>query len=105
MENVKPLTGVELGSLVYARLKLTLKEAALVIGYGNSVIAYRWLKEGVSKKGCILFDRKTNGQVKPHELRPDLFLDPQNFVPTEAQVDAVYRKIQTLNERINHHEQ
>lgn len=75
------ITGEALEGLIVARVKLTITEFATVLGYGHRT-GYQWLTRGVSKAAAVRAENVFDGAIQAHELRPDIFVNPDLYDPS-----------------------
>ncbi len=72
----------ELEALVFAKTKKTLRDFTVALGYEVRT-CYRWRRDGVSRYAAAKAEVIFGGAIKAHELRPDLFSDPQKYSSNE----------------------
>jgi len=92
------LTGRELDNYIYARLSMTLRSFADVLGY-NANTASRWRKLGVNIDAAIHAENLFDCRVMAWEIRPDRFDEPVRCKAIEidprtvVECKAIERKI------------
>ncbi len=87
------IKGTELDTLVLQETRLSLKAFAEALGY-NGHTCYRWRNTGVSRSAAVLSEQM--GLIKAHQLRPDMFADPEKLDKSPSVMAAIRRRADEL---------